>query len=142
MRPDVPPHTSLHPVVPFHHEARLISDAATFYASVAALPSSLTDLTGPMRNAKVAILAHRGGMSLNTTIEGAIAFILRLETCCEAQLLGEAAVKGRGGQLVEIDDEAAAATERSIANPHHAWSMGKPNFAREERYMREESVAA
>jgi ribulose-5-phosphate 4-epimerase/fuculose-1-phosphate aldolase len=51
------------------------------------------------------IMHNRGLMTVGAAIECAVSYYIRLENLCHAQLLCEAAIKGRGGQLVLVGDE-------------------------------------
>jgi hypothetical protein len=42
--------------------------------------------------------------------------------------MADAAAKGRGGETVKIDDEAAAFTYKSLGTPIAGWFSAKPLF--------------
>lgn len=65
-------------------------------------PQAVVDALG---DKKGFIMAGRGLLMTAATIEGAMATYIRLENLCGNQMLVEAAVKGRGGDMIEIGEE-------------------------------------
>lgn len=55
-------------------------------------------------------------------------WFVSLEKCCHAQLMADAAAKGRGGETVKIADEDAAFTYKSVGSPLAGWFSAKPLF--------------
>lgn len=51
------------------------------------------------------IMQNRGLLLTSATIEGCVSYFIRLENLCRAQLLCEAAIKGRGGAIVPVGQE-------------------------------------
>lgn len=51
------------------------------------------------------IMRNRGILAVGATIECPISYYIRLESLCQIQLLAEAAVKGRGGELVRVGEQ-------------------------------------
>lgn len=65
-------------------------------------PEGVTKVLG---DGKGLIMQNRGLLMTAATIEGAIATYIRLENLCGNQLLVEAAIRGRGGEMIEVGDE-------------------------------------
>ncbi len=70
--------------------------------NVAKDPKAVTSVLG---DGKGLIMQNRGLLMTAATIEGAIATYIRLENLCGNQLLVEAAIKGRGGKMIEVGEE-------------------------------------
>lgn len=70
--------------------------------NVASEPEGVTKVLG---DGKGLIMQNRGLLMTAATIEGALATYIRLENLCGNQLLVEAAIKGRGGKLIEVGEE-------------------------------------
>ncbi|BEI80057.1 hypothetical protein CcaverHIS002_0105860 [Cutaneotrichosporon cavernicola] len=90
-------------------------------------PEGVTSVLG---DGKGFIMQNRGLLMTAATIEGAIATYIRLENLCGNQLLVEAAIKGRGGKMIEVGEEEVKFTVQNVGSEHHAWMMGMPYFAR------------
>jgi ribulose-5-phosphate 4-epimerase/fuculose-1-phosphate aldolase len=77
------------------------------------LPASVwTDTTNQaeriastLGNGKGLIMQNRGILLVGKTIECPMSYYIRMESLCKAQLLAEAAVKGRGGELVIVGEQ-------------------------------------
>ncbi|KAJ6445158.1 meiotically up-regulated 14 protein [Purpureocillium lavendulum] len=82
---------------------------------------------------KAVILQNHGLLTVGQTIEGCIFWFNTLESCCKTQLLADAAAAGRGGRPIEIDDEDAEFTFKTIGTPQAGWFAGQPPFAVLER---------
>lgn len=79
-------------------------------------------------NKKAVLLSNHGLLTVGQTIEATIFWFKSLEKCCHTQLMLDAAVAGRGGGLVKIDDEDAAFTYKSVGTPRAGWFSAKPAF--------------
>lgn len=82
---------------------------------------------------KAVILQNHGLLTVGQSIEACIYWFKTLECCCHGQLLADAAVAGRGGSTILVDDEDAAFTYRSIGTPRAGWFAGLPEFDMAER---------
>lgn len=77
-------------------------------------PGAVTDV---LDDGKGLIMQNRGLLMTAATIEGAIATYIRLENLCGNQLLVEAAVKGRGGTMIEVgEEEVKVSWDEAVAN--------------------------
>jgi ribulose-5-phosphate 4-epimerase/fuculose-1-phosphate aldolase len=72
---------------------------------------------------KAVILRNHGMLTVGQSVEEATWWFLRLERCCETQLLAEAA-----GTPVLIDDEAARHAHREQGSPLAGWFTAQPLF--------------
>jgi len=79
-------------------------------------------------NKKACLLQNHGLLTVGQTIEAALFWFCSLEKCCHAQLMADAAVAGRGGATIKIDDEDAAFTYKSVGTPRSGWFSAKPLF--------------
>ncbi|KAH0839121.1 hypothetical protein AYO21_04715 [Fonsecaea monophora] len=79
-------------------------------------------------NKKACLLQNHGLLTVGQTIEATIFWFCSLEKCCHAQLMADAAAAGRGGTTVQIDDEDAAFTYKSVGTPRAGWFSAKPLF--------------
>ena len=77
---------------------------------------------------KAAFLQNHGLLTVGQTIEAAIFWFVSLEKCCHAQLMADAAVAGRGGATVKIEEEDAAFTYKSVGTPRAGWFSAIPAF--------------
>jgi len=77
---------------------------------------------------KAALLINHGLLTVGGTIEEAVFWFVSLEKCCHAQLMADAAAKGRGGETVKISDEDAQFTYKSVGTPLAGWFSAKPLF--------------
>lgn len=68
-------------------------------------------------NKKAALLQNHGLLTVGQSIEEAVFWFVSLEKCCHSQLLADAAVAGRGGETVKIDEEDAAYTYQTVGTP-------------------------
>lgn len=85
---------------------------------------------GPM---KAVILQNHGLLTVGQTIEECIYWFNTLESCCRTQLLADAAVAGRGGSAILVNDQDAAFSFESVGTPRAGWFSGLPIFAEAER---------
>jgi hypothetical protein len=58
-----------------------------------------------LADGKGLIMRNRGILAVGATIECPISYYIRLESLCQIQLLAEAAIKGRGGELVRVGEQ-------------------------------------
>lgn len=66
-------------------------------------PKAVGEVLG--QNGSGLVLQNRGALSCAGTIEGAVGMYIRLEGLCGNQLLCEAAINGRGGEVKLIGEE-------------------------------------
>jgi ribulose-5-phosphate 4-epimerase/fuculose-1-phosphate aldolase len=66
---------------------------------------------------KAALLQNHGLLTVGKSIEEAVFWFVSLEKCCHSQLLADAAVAGRGGETVKIDEEDAVYTHKTVGSP-------------------------
>jgi ribulose-5-phosphate 4-epimerase/fuculose-1-phosphate aldolase len=74
--------------------------------------------------AKAMILQNHGLLTVGQTIDEAAWWMVRLDRCCQVQLLAEAA-----GEPRRIPHELAADSERQIGTPHAGWFSFQPLLA-------------
>lgn len=55
-------------------------------------------------------------------------WFVALEKCCHSQLMAEAAAGSRGEKPVQIGNEEAAYTYRTVGTPTAGWFSAKPLF--------------
>lgn len=107
----------------------LWQDACPFYnrlpvcpfltaANAATDPKAVAEILG---NGSGLILQNRGVMSTALTIEGAVGMYIRLEGLCGNQLMCEAAVKGRGGEVQPIGEEEILFTQQNTGGEYANW---------------------
>ncbi|OQV04212.1 Clas II Aldolase and Adducin domain-containing protein [Cladophialophora immunda] len=77
---------------------------------------------------KAALLQNHGLLTVGRSIEEAIYWFVKLEKCCQTQLMADAAALGRGIQTIKIDDEDAAFTYKTIGTPRAGWFSAQPMF--------------
>ncbi|OAL45808.1 arad-like aldolase/epimerase [Pyrenochaeta sp. DS3sAY3a] len=78
---------------------------------------------------KACLLQNHGLLTTGETIEAAVFWFMSLEKCCHAQLLAEAAGLGSGrGGPIEIDEEDARFTFKSVGQPGVGWFSAQPTF--------------
>ena len=77
---------------------------------------------------KAAILRNHGLLTCAKSVEATVYWFLSLESACHAQLLADAAARGRGDETVKIDDEDAAYTYQSTGSELAGWFSAKPAF--------------
>lgn len=78
---------------------------------------------------KACLLQNHGLLTTGETVEAAVFWFMSLERCCHAQLLAEAAGFGSGkGGPIEIDDEDADFTFKSVGKPGVGWFSAQPTF--------------
>ena len=141
------PHSRAFAASPSRKLEMISQDAATFHNRWTTIPLKATLrvqkepelVQQALGNAVVVILAQRGSLAVHANIESALGYWLRLDGLCYIQLLAEAASKGRGIPMVYVSEEAAAVTVKGVSGPHHAWTLSRPNFIREERFFAEET---
>ncbi|RQM07808.1 hypothetical protein DH86_00000682 [Scytalidium sp. 3C] len=115
----------------------ITQDACTFYNDIALYKSFRGIVLGPeegieiaaaLGNKKAALLQNHGLLTCGKTIESCVRWFCALETCCQAQLLADAAAGGRGHETVKIDDADAEFTWRAIGHEDAGWFGSKPAF--------------
>jgi ribulose-5-phosphate 4-epimerase/fuculose-1-phosphate aldolase len=79
-------------------------------------------------NKKAVLLQNHGLLTTGQTIEAAVFWFVSLDKCCHAQMMADAAVAGRGGATIKIDDEDAAFTYKSVGTPRAGWFSALPAF--------------
>lgn len=77
---------------------------------------------------KAALLINHGLLTVGKSIEEAVFWFVSLDKCCQAQLLADAAAKGRGGETVKIGEEEAVVTYKTVGTPRAGWFSAKPLF--------------
>ncbi|KAK5937087.1 hypothetical protein PMZ80_010627 [Knufia obscura] len=77
---------------------------------------------------KAVLLQNHGLLTVGQTIEACVFWFCSLEKCCRAQLMADAAVAGRGGATIKIDDEDASFTYKAVGTPRAGWFSAKPAF--------------
>lgn len=91
----------------------LTLDSCTFYNSLPILPfgigraarSNQSQIAEAISGKKGFILQNRGLFLTSETVEGCVSYLIRLENLCRAQLLCEAAIKGRGGAIILVGEQ-------------------------------------
>jgi ribulose-5-phosphate 4-epimerase/fuculose-1-phosphate aldolase len=86
-------------------------------------PAEGDDIVAALGSTKALILRNHGLLTVGQSIEEATWWFLRLERCCEIQLLAEAA-----GTPVLIDDRAARDAHREQGTPIAGWFTAQPLF--------------
>lgn len=81
------------------------------------------DIAHALGGGKALILQNHGLLTVGQSIEEATWWFLRMERCCEIQLLAEAA-----GSPILIGDEAARQAHREQGNPLAGWFTAQPLF--------------
>ncbi|KPI35769.1 uncharacterized protein AB675_11109 [Cyphellophora attinorum] len=89
-------------------------------------------------NKKAVILQNHGLLTTGATVEAAVFWFTSLEKCCHAQMMADAAVAGRGGATVKIDDEDASFTYKAVGTPRAGWFSALPAFDVMEREIGKE----
>ena len=79
-------------------------------------------------NKKAALMRNHGLLTVGQTIEATIFWFMSLEKCCYAQLMVDAATKGRGEQAVKISNVDARFSYETVGIPVAGWFSGKPTF--------------
>lgn len=79
-------------------------------------------------NRKAALLQNHGLLTVGQTIEAAVFWFVSLEKCCHAQLMADAAVAGRGGETIKIQEDDARFTYKAVGSPRAGWFSAKPLF--------------
>lgn len=82
---------------------------------------------------KAVILQNHGLLTVSSTVEGCIYNFVTLEGLCHTQLLADAAIAGRGGQSILVDEEDAEFSFKSVGTPRAVWFAGLPAFEVAER---------
>ncbi|WWC85647.1 uncharacterized protein L201_000513 [Kwoniella dendrophila CBS 6074] len=119
----------------------IVQDSCTFYNKFNRLPFSVGQnaLDNPqavsdcLKDGKGFVMENRGILLCGATIECPISYYIRMESLCQIQLLAEAAVKGRGGDLVRVGEQEVQFTFDNSGSEHHAWLMAMPYFARQDK---------
>jgi ribulose-5-phosphate 4-epimerase/fuculose-1-phosphate aldolase len=86
-------------------------------------PSEGDDMAAALGTGKALILRNHGILTVGQSIEEATWWFLRMERCCEMQLLAEAA-----GTPILIDDAAARHAHREQGTPLAGWFTAQPLF--------------
>jgi ribulose-5-phosphate 4-epimerase/fuculose-1-phosphate aldolase len=86
-------------------------------------PTEGDDITNALGQTKALILRNHGLLTVGQSVEEATWWFLRLERCCEIQLLAEAA-----GTPLLIDDHAARDAHREQGTPLAGWFTAQPLF--------------
>ncbi|TID12823.1 class II aldolase/adducin domain-containing protein [Venturia nashicola] len=86
------------------------------------------DIAKTLGNKKAALLINHGLLTVGASIEETVFWFVSMEKCCHAQLLADAAAKGRGGETVKIGDEEARYTYKTVGTPIAGWFSAKPLF--------------
>ena len=138
-RPDVNASVHMHPTAGLawaalgRELAPITQDACAFYQDHVvydAYKGPVLDLDegesiGRARGpAKAMILQNHGLLTVGQTIDEAAWWMVRLDRCCQVQLLAEAA-----GEPVRIPHELALDSERQIGTPHAGWFSFQPLIA-------------
>ncbi|KAL1405559.1 hypothetical protein Q8F55_009198 [Vanrija albida] len=113
----------------FHRRVGVLSFAGALNA--AADPAPVAEAV--KGDAVALVLANRGLLTASASIEGAVGLYLRLESLAHAQLLAEAAVRGRGGELIPVGEEEALFTQQNAGSAHQQWMMSLPHYTRLEK---------
>ncbi|KAF2493318.1 arad-like aldolase/epimerase [Lophium mytilinum] len=79
-------------------------------------------------NNKAALLQNHGLLTVGGTVEETVFWFVSMERCCHAQLMADAAAKGRGGETVKIHEEDAKFTYEAIGTPKAGYFSAKPMF--------------
>ncbi|KAK9773603.1 putative Class II aldolase and Adducin domain-containing protein [Seiridium cardinale] len=77
---------------------------------------------------KAAILSNHGLLTCGASIESCVRWFMSLETCCETQLLADAAAAGLGRETVKVSDEEAEYTYKTVGREIGGWFAAKPAF--------------
>ena len=77
---------------------------------------------------KAALLQNHGLLTVGQSVEEAVFWFVSMEKCCQAQLMAEAAAASRGEHPVEIDEEDAAYTYKTVGSSRAGWFSAKPLF--------------
>jgi len=91
-------------------------------------PEEGINIAKSLGGSKAALLINHGLLTVGGTIEEAVFWFVSLEKCCHAQLMADAAAKGRGGETVKIADAEAAFTYKTVGSPLSGWFSAKPLF--------------
>jgi ribulose-5-phosphate 4-epimerase/fuculose-1-phosphate aldolase len=116
----------------------LTQDACAFYEDLALYNQfkgvvlaeeegiNIANAIGPK---KACLLQNHGILTVGQTVEAAVFWFTSLEKCCKAQLLAEAAAAGVGsGKPIQIDQEDAEFTYKSVGTDRVGWFSAKPLF--------------
>ncbi|KAG9240879.1 class II aldolase/adducin N-terminal [Calycina marina] len=79
-------------------------------------------------NKKAALLQNHGLLTCGATIESCVFWFTSLEKCCHVQLLADAAAGGLGRKTVEISQEDALYTRKTVGSEIAGWFSAKPAF--------------
>ncbi|KAI1335046.1 class 2 aldolase adducin domain-containing protein [Xylariaceae sp. FL0016] len=82
---------------------------------------------------KAALLGNHGLLTASASIEGAVAWFVLLEKCCQVQLAADASAAGSGKPLVVIGDEEAQSSFEALGKESGGYFMGLPLFQVAER---------
>lgn len=93
------------------------------YRGVVLDSSEGDDIAAALGETKAVILRNHGLLTVGESIEEATWWFLRMERCCEVQLLAEAA-----GKPLLIDDEAAQQVYKAEGSSAAGWFTAQPLF--------------
>ncbi|KAI1105603.1 class 2 aldolase adducin domain-containing protein [Jackrogersella minutella] len=82
---------------------------------------------------KAALLGNHGLLTASASIEGAVAWFVLLEKCCQVQLAADASAAGTGKPLVLIGEEEAQSSWEALGKESGGYFMGLPLFQVAER---------
>lgn len=135
-RPDVTASIHLHPTAGMAFSALgvrlepLVQDSCAFYddhevydtfAGPVLDLDEANQMAKCLGGGKALILQNHGLLTVGQTIDEAAWWMIRLDRCCQVQLLAQAA-----GTPKPISPEMARATEASIGTPHAGWFSFQP----------------
>lgn len=86
------------------------------------------DIAACLGAKKAALLQNHGLLTVGGSVEEAVFWFVSLEKCCQAQLLADAAAGGRGERTIQIGEQEAAYTHKTVGSPRAGWFSAKPLF--------------
>ena len=115
-----------------------VPDSCIYYKAIhvySPSPSPLPTRTAAaaLSSGKALLLPSHGQLTAGLSVQSATSYFIRLENCCKAQLLAEAAARGRGETVRHIGKEEAEFTWDKTGDESHGWALGKVYFDRVER---------
>ena len=78
------------------------------------------------------IIGNFGILVGGANIECPVGYFIRLQSLCQIQLMAEAAVRGRGGEMKIIGDDEVQFTYDNNGSEPHAWLHSQPYFQRQD----------
>ncbi|KAF4554379.1 Class II Aldolase and Adducin N-terminal domain-containing protein 1 [Elsinoe fawcettii] len=79
-------------------------------------------------NNKAALLQNHGLLTVGRTVDEAVFWFVSMDKCCQAQLLAEAAAGSRGEKPIQIDEEDAQFTYKTVGTHYAGYFSAKPLF--------------